>query len=116
MSFRSILGSKSDWIRVIGVFAVLIAVSAPSESWGERRFVAEFAENFIAGWFIVFVPLVGFVGAIGAYSVLRDYKSNIVVSVIGSVFVLVATFAVIEIGKLIPGVGWRVKRFLGDSY
>ena len=116
MSFRSFLGSKSDWIKVVGVFVCIIAVLAFVESWGERRFVAEFAENFIAGWFIVFIPMIGVIGAVGAYIVLRENSSNFVVAAIVGVSVLFATFVVIEIGKLIPGVGWRVENFLGESY
>ncbi len=98
---------KHFWI-IIAIVALAIIGDAISGAWGERRFVAAFAEELVAG----FLHLLFFGSPILAiYVGEKFYKKSKVLSWIVGIAMFLLVFELLSFtASQIPGVGWRYHR------
>ncbi len=103
------LPSWAKWLIVILAISSLDAIHI---AWGERRFIAGFAESLIAVLLYWTIVLGSFAVGIYAGSKAAEYTAK---KWLGWIVGIVAFIAVSFIGTLthkIPGVGWRIERML----
>lgn len=102
-------------VILIAIITLALLLDAISMAWGEIRFVAGFAESFVAivlHWSILFGGVAG--GVYAGYKVVIYTSKNW----LGWIAGIVACAAIWGLGTFaneIPGVGWRMKRMLETS-
>ena len=94
-------------------FGVYISIHAISEAWDERRFVAVFAESFVAlvlYWGSGIGGLVGgwYIGALITEKTRRGWLGYIV-GITAGVAIMISVFMV---AQRVPGVGWRFDKIV----
>lgn len=98
------------WGKWTVAFTAFASATALGQAWGERRFVAGFAEALVAVvlyWGTMFVPLVA--GIAGGMKVAERTRRDWLGWIVGVVIVL-AGIMTGNLARDIPGVGWRIEK------
>lgn len=93
--------------KIILAMSFLISLDSLRMAWGEKRFIAGFFESFVAISFY-WLPVIGIVSAIAIGGNTFDKSGSKIKSWTIGLLVLAGFIGVHELGKSLPGVGWRI--------
>ena len=94
---------------------IIVAITAFSMAWNEKRFVSGFAESFIAVALCLGGTISGFVGGYYVGNKVYHKTSQKWLGWIAGIIILFIIIGLINsLAESIPGVNWRFNKFLHD--
>jgi hypothetical protein len=114
--FFSWENNKQGIPSLVVVFAVLAAIGALSNSWGEKRPVGSFFEEFVAveSFYFLVVGSIWIAGWVGTH-VFDRFESKLLGWIAGILVFLGFGFIFQMVMSAIPGVDWRFERLLSSE-